>query len=97
MRANAKQVTPLEPNHGMRGSYSDAAGYLCCRDMLVRGTEAQGGIGIVRVAEAHLHESSSWRFAWAEGVVRKRLMVQYSIHLPILLVAKGCCDCVCLE
>ena len=53
--------------------------------------EAQHGIGIVRIAEAHAYESASCCSAWAKGFFGKRLVVRYSIPLPIFLVVKGNC------
>jgi hypothetical protein len=85
-----KQVTPLEPNHGMQGCCTDATGHLCQQGMLVRRTEAQRGIGIAGITEARWHKATSCRFAWAHWVGRKGIVVQHSILLTIvLLVVEG--------
>ncbi len=57
--------------------------------MLVRGMEAQDGVGIVRVAQTHLHETPSRGFARTNQVVRQGIVVQGSIALAVFLVVEG--------
>ena len=63
-----------------------------------KGIEAQDGIGIVPVAEAHgAYKSLSCQSAWTKSskgleaarVWKHHLMVQDSIILPIFLIVKG--------
>jgi hypothetical protein len=98
VRANSKQIIPLEPNHGTQGGNAHVTCHLCRQNMLARGTEAQDGIDIVwGTAEADPYESTGGSLPGAERVVRKGIVVQHSILLAILLVVEGDCDCVSLK
>ena len=75
----------------------DTAGHVDRQNMLVRGVETQDGVGVVRVAETHLHETPSRCFARANRVVRQGIVVQGSIALAVFLVVEGDRDRVSCE